>query len=155
MVEVIDTILTYLISNYALYLVATMGVIISYTIGILTLIKKPIKKLTSKIPDERLRKLANKMFILFAFVISFSVWSVLNFVAPQYFPFEIIEVVLTGAFSIVIYALGDGVITKSKAQQLVDTIAEVADDKKADEKKAEKVEKKPESAIKEYLKKVK
>ena len=155
MVEVIDSILTYLTSNYALYLVATMGVIISYTIGILTLIKKPIKKLTAKIPNERLRKLANKMFILFAFVISFSVWSVLNFVAPQYFPLEIIEVVLTGAFSIVIYALGDGVINKSQAQQLVDTIAEVADDKKADEKKAEKVEKKPESAIKEYLKKVK
>jgi hypothetical protein len=67
----------------------------------------------------------------------------------------LVEILLTGAFSIVIYAFGDGVLTKSQAQQLVDTIAEVADDKKADEKKAEKVEQKPESAIKEYLKKVK
>jgi hypothetical protein len=132
-----------------------MGVIISFTIGILTLIKKPIKKLTAKIPNEKVRKLANKMFIVFAFGFSFIAWFVLNLVAPSYFSLEGIEVLLTGAFSIVLYALGDGVITKSKAQQLVDTIAEVADDKKADEKKSEKVEKKPESAIKEYLKKVK
>ena len=133
MVEVINSILTYLTSNYALYLVATMGVIISFTIGILTLIKKPIKKLTAKIANEKVRKLANKMFIVFAFAFSFIAWFVLNLVAPSYFSLEAIEVLLTGAFSIVLYALGDGVITKSKAQQLVDTIAEVADDKKADD----------------------
>ena len=126
-----------------------MGVIVSFTIGILTLIKKPIKKLTSKITNEPLRKLANKIFIFFAFGISFGAWALLNLFAPQYFSIQSVEILLTGAFSIVIYALGDGVITKSRAQQLIDTISEVADD--------EKTEKSPESesAIEKYLKKVK
>ena len=155
MVEVIDSILTYLTSNYPLYLVATMGVIISFTISILNLIKKPIKKWTAKLPNERLRKLANKVFIPLAFLISFLIWLALNFVASHYFPLQVLEVLLTGAFSIVIYECGEGLLAQPKAKQLVDTIAEVADDIKADEKKAEKVEQKPESAIKEYLKKVK
>jgi hypothetical protein len=130
-----------------------MGVIVSFTIGILTLIKKPIKKLTAKIQGERLRKLVNKVFIAIAFGISTFAWYILNLVAPQYFSIEAVEIILTGALAIVLYALGDGVITKSKAQQLVETITDVADEKKA-EQKTEKAEKK-ESAIKEYLKKVK
>ena len=134
-----------------------MGVIVSFTIGILTLIKKPIKKITAKITNEQLRKLANKVFIAFAFSISFGAWAILHCVAPAYFDIEAVEILLTGALAVVLYALGDGVITKSKAQQLVEKITEVAEDKKAEQKKDEEIkpEKKKESAIKEYLKKVK
>lgn len=156
MVDIIRQILTYLVANYALYLVVTMGIIVSLTIAILTFIKKPIKKLTAKISNEKLRKLANKMFIVFAFAISTLAWVFLNVFAPAYFSLEAIEILLTGAFSIVLYAFGDGIITKSKAEQLVDTIAEVADDKKREQKKLEdKKSEKSESAIKDYLKKVK
>lgn len=157
MVDVMRQILTYLTSNYALYLVITMGVIVSFTIGILSLIKKPIKKLTAKIPNEKARKLANKMFILFAFAISALSWAILSLIAPSYFPLEALEVLLTGAFSIVIYAFGDGILTKSQAKQLVETITAVAEDKKEEQSQEQqaKTEKKKESAIKEYLKKVK
>ena len=84
--------------------------------------------------------------ILFAFAISFALWFALNIIAPQYFPIDAIVVVLTGAFSVVIYAFGDGVFTKSKTQQLVDSIKDFAEDEK---------KKKSDSAVAQYLKKVK
>ena len=132
MVEVIKQILNYLVSHYALYMVATMSIIISCTITILALIKKPIKKLTAKIGNERLRKLANKTFIVFAFAISGGVWFVLNVVAPSYFPLDGIEMLLTGAFAIVVYALGDGVVTTSSASKLIEKVADFADDARTD-----------------------
>lgn len=146
MADIIKSILDYLVANYALYLVVAMGIISSFTIAILALIKMPIKKLTAKIRNDRLRKLTNKIFIVFAFAISFALWFVLNVVAPNYFPIDAVEVICTGAFSVVIYALGDGVFTKSKAQQLVDSIKDFAEDEK---------KKKSDSAVAEYLKKVK
>ncbi len=152
MVDILQQMLTYLTSNYALYLVVTMSIIVSFTICVLTFIKKPIKTLTSKITNEKLRKFANKIFIVMAFTISFVAWFALNKFFPQYFNLEAVQVLLTGAFSIVVYALGDGIVTKSQAAQLVDAIVEVAEDKK--NTKAE-TEVKEESAIKEYLKKVK
>ena len=152
MVDLIRQFLTFLVNNYALYLIIVMGVIVSLTIGLLSLIKKPIKKLTSKIENAKLRKLANKMFIIFAFIISTLIWVSLYLCAPIYFPLDSVEILLSGAFSIVIYAFGDGIITKSAAQQLVETISEIAEDQNKDEKKTEK--EKAKSAVKEYLKKV-
>ena len=134
MEQLVRQILDYLVANYALYMVVTMGVIISLTIAILTLIKKPIKLLTNKIKNEKLRKLANKPFIVLAFVISACIWGALSFVSEHYFPFEGIKVLLTGAFSIVVYAFGDGIITKPTAEQLVETIKEIDEDKVVDEK---------------------
>ncbi len=146
MTEVLKSIFDYLVSNYALYLVATMSIIVSFTIAVLSLIKIPIKRLTSKIKNERLRKLINKVFIVIAFGISFGAWLLLNIISEYYFPLETVKILLTGAFSIVIYAFGDGVITKPKAKQLIDSIIDFADDK--DNKQGE-------SAVEEYLKKVK
>lgn len=128
MEQLIKQILDYLMANYALYMVVTMGVIISLTIAILTLIKKPIKLITGKIKNEKLRKLANKPFIILAFAISACIWGVLSFISQHYFPFETIKVLLTGAFSIVVYAFGDGIITKPTAEQLVETIKEIDED---------------------------
>ena len=149
MCEVINSVLDYLIANYTLYMVVTMGVIISLTIGLLSLIKKPIKKLTSKISNEQLRKLANKVFIFCAFGISAGAWLLLKVVAPQYFAAEIIEMILTGAFSIVIYSLGDGVITKPSAQKLIEEI------KDFDEQQKDNTTEKKVDPIKEFWKKVK
>lgn len=154
MVEVVKQILNYLISNYALYLVVIMSCIISFTIGFISLIKKPIKKLTQKIHNEKLRKLANKMFVFFSFGISALVWFVLNVIAPYYFPIDAILILLTGSFANVIYALGDGVITKSRAEQLVANIADVVDDngKKPTDEKTKGETSDP---VKEFWKKVK
>ena len=132
--EVAVQILNYLLKNYALYLVVTMSVIISLTIGLLTLIKKPLKKLTGKIKNEKLRKLANKPFILVAFGLSGLSWFALNKISAHYFPFEAMKVFLTGAMSIVAYSFADGVITKPQAKELVDTIKEIDGDKKLDKK---------------------
>lgn len=154
MIETINQILDFLIKNYALYMVVTMGVIISLTVGLLSVIKKPIKKLTGKIPNEKLRKLANKMFIIFAFALSALAWFALRVISPVYFSFELLEVLLTGAFSIVLYALGEGIITRTTAKDLVVEIVNDADEKIV-EKKTQKKSNKPDSAVTEFLKKVK
>ena len=146
MMEVLKNIFDYLLSNYALYLVVTMSIIVSVTIAVLSLIKIPIKKLTSKIRNERLRKLVNKVFIVIAFGISYGAWVLLNIISEYYFPLESVKILLTGAFSIVIYAFGDGVITKPKAKQLLDSIMDFADGTDGQGEK---------SAVEEYLKKVK
>lgn len=125
MVELLCKIFDFLLSKYALYLVVMMGVIIMFTNTILMLVKKPIKKLTAKIANEKLRKLANKMFILFSFGISAIVWFALSKISSYYFPFEEIKVLLTGAFSTVIYAFGDGIINTSKAKDLIEDITKI------------------------------
>jgi hypothetical protein len=121
-------------------------------------IKKPIKKLTAKIPNERVRKLANKTFVILAFVFSGLSWISLHFIAPSYFAINTVQILLTGAFAVVLYALADGVVTKSKAQQIVETIADYAEDKenKAEqEKKDNKATKENADPIEEFWKQVK
>lgn len=132
--ELLKELFNYLLANYALYLVVMMGVIIALTNTLLMFLKKPIKLLTCKIKNNKARKLANKVLILIAFGISAGAWYVLNKVSNYYFPFDEIKVLLTGAFSTVIYALGDGVVTKSQANELVENIKDIAKDGKIDNK---------------------
>lgn len=156
MIEIVNQILDFLIRNYALYMVVTMSIIVSLTIFILSLVKKPIKALTGRIKDDRVRKLANKMFILFAFGLSAAVWVLLQIISPAYFQFEGDKILLTGAFSIVIYALGDGVITKSRALEMVNEIIKEPEKDKSSENKDETPSPdKGDSALTEFLKKVK
>ena len=131
--EWVKEIFNYLLANYALYLVVMMGVLIMITNTILMFIKKPIKKLTGKIENAKLRKLANKMFIIFAFAFSALGWFILNKVSAYYFPFDEIKVLLTGAFSIVIYAFGDGIINDKTAKVLVETVEQICEDKEINE----------------------
>jgi amino acid transporter len=152
MVEILNQILDFLVANYALYLVVTMSIIISLTISLITLIKKPIKNLTKKIKNERLQKLANKVFVVFAFAIAGISWVLLNWWYPKYFPVDAIQILLTGAFSVVLYELADGVVTKSKTQQIIDTITDFAQTEEQNKKQETKKETDP---IKEFWKKVK
>lgn len=133
MVDIVKGIFNYLLAHYALYLVVMMGVIIMLTNTILMFVKKPLKKLTAKIRIEKLRKLANKMFIVFAFGFCALMWFVLNKVSATYFPFDEIKVLLTGAFSIVIHAFGDGVVTEKQAKEIVKTVGEIVEDGKIDD----------------------
>ena len=133
MEELLNDIFDYLVANYAWYLVVMMSLIIAVTNTILMFVKKPIKALTGKIKNEKLRKLVNKIFIVLAFGFSALSWWGLSAISAQYFPFDTINVLMTGAFSIVIYAFGDGIITKSQSKQLVETTAEIVEDGKVDE----------------------
>jgi hypothetical protein len=126
---------------------------------LLAFIKKPIKALTGKIQNEKLRKLVNKIFIIFAFLISAAAWLGLNYFLPQYFSYQPIEVLLTGAFSVVLYAVGDGIITRDGAKKLVEEIISDTNEQKQKSEKKEKTlkEKTKEtgSAVADFLKKVK
>lgn len=158
MVEILNQILNYLVANYALYLVVTMSIIISLTISLITLIKKPVKCLTGKIKNPKLKALANKVFIVFAFAFSGAFWVALHFISPQYFSIDTIQIILTGAFAIVLYALGDGVLTKPKTQQIIDTIADFVEENKETKTEINPQKEQPQKAtdpIKEFWKKVK
>lgn len=155
MVEIVNQILNYLVANYALYMVVTMSIIISLTISLITLIKKPVKHLTGIIPNERVKRLANKIFVILAFAISGGFWVALHFVCPQYFSIDTVQILLTGAFSVVLYELADGVVTKSKTQQIIETITDFAEDKKEQPKQEIEQPKKETDPIKEFWKKVK
>lgn len=133
MEQVMNDILNFLVANYAWYLVVMMGLLISIINTVLMLVKKPIKSLTKKIKNEKLRKLANKIFIAFAFGFSALAWWGLSALSAEYFPFDTINVLLTGAFSTVIYSLGDGIVNGSKAKSLIETTIEIAGDGKVDE----------------------
>ena len=145
--EVLKQVFDYLLDNYALYMVVMMGVLIMVINTILMLVKKPIKKLTAKISNEKFRKLANKIFIFFAFGLSALAWFSLSKIWSEYFTYDEINVLMTGAFSIVIYALGDGIVNNSKAMELVENIKDFAEEGKTEEGK--------ESAVDGFWKKVK
>lgn len=159
MVEIIQEIFHYVTHHYALYLVVTMSLIASLTIALVSLIKKPIKKLTAKIETDRSRKLANNcIFIFIAFAISWLCWFILGKISPYYFSAKNVEALLTGAFSVVIYALGDGVITQKTAKTAIGKVIQIANEeteKVEKAEKAEKAEKPKKTAVEEYLKKIK
>jgi hypothetical protein len=127
--EWLEGLLTFLIENYALYLVVVMGVIVTFITCVLNLLKKPIKMLTGKISNEKLRKLANKSIIVLSFGVSVVLWLLLHKLLPDYFGFSAVEILITGALPVVVYAFGDGILTKSKAQSLSDAILAVVEDK--------------------------
>lgn len=137
MEQVIKEIFTYLTNNYAMYLVVMMGLLITIINTVLMFIKKPIKLLTKKIANAKLRALANKIFIVFAFGLSAVAWYGLSVLSAEYFPFDEIKVLLTGAFSIVVYALGDGIVNSSQAKALIASATEIVEDGKVDEEETQ------------------
>lgn len=137
MEEFIDYII-YISQHYGL----VMLIMIALIEAILFLIKQPIKLLTKKIPNERLRKLANKVLILLAFGIALGLYVAGHAILPQYVEFEAGKVVTTGAFAIVLYALGDGVVIRTKAAVIDQAAAEITPtiNKLANKEKLEKEE---------------
>ena len=128
MEALLEEIFAYLVAHYALYLVVVMGVLMALIVLLLNVLKKPIKKLTSKIQNEKVRKLANKGIIILSFGIAVLIWWLLHHFFPQYFEFKAVDVILSGALPIVLYSFGDGVITASKAKNIVNTVKDICDD---------------------------
>lgn len=137
--EWLNSMWTYIVANYALYVVVVMGTIVALITCVLNLLKKPIKAVTKKIENEKLRKFANKVIILLSFGLSVLLWYLLNLVLPNYFGFEFTSIMITGALPVVVYALGDGIITKSQAKLLADTVIEIVEDKKVTKQEQKQV----------------
>ena len=129
--------------SYVILVVVTMGIII----GLCALIKKPIKALTNRISNEKLRKFANKSIIILAYAISIGLYYLLAWLLPQYVTVDWVQILLSASLAIVAYALGDGVITKNTAKLAVDDLKEIVKDGKVDEN--------DKTAIKEFYDKVK
>lgn len=129
MKDLIKQILLFLLDNYELYVLAALVISMSLIMIVLNFAKIPIKKLTSKIPNEHIRKLANNCIIItMAFGLSALGWVVLHAILPNYFEINMTLILLDGAFPIVAYAYADGVIPKKKALEITETIKEIAND---------------------------
>ena len=118
-------IFVFIINNYGW----VYAIMVALIVGVLELIKLPYKKLTKRVKSEVVRKLLNKVIILFSFVVSFTLYYVGNIILPKYISCDTITIIGSALFSNVIYALGDGVINGNKAKKLVNVIQEIDVDK--------------------------
>ena len=85
MVEALKSVFDMLINQgYSLFTVVIILIMTTLVFVIIALLKKPIKALTKKIQNEKLRKLANKSIILLAFGLAVGLWFLANKIAPAY-----------------------------------------------------------------------
>ena len=143
---IIETI-GFLYENFSLFYVILMVLTMGIIIGLCALIKKPIKALTKRITNEKLRKFANKSIIILAYAISIGLYYLLAWLLPQYVTVDWVQITLSASLAIVAYALGDGVITKNTAKLAFDDLKEIVKDGKVDEN--------DKTAIEEFYDKVK
>lgn len=120
----------FLIENYGW----VYAIMVALIVGILELVKIPYKHFTKKIKNEVVRKLLNKVIILLSFVISFLLYYFGHIILPKYINCDTITILTSAMFSNVIYALGDGVINRNKAKQLVNAIHDINIDSDKDGK---------------------
>lgn len=120
----IEELSNWIIANYG-WISFIMIALIS---GLVELVKLPIKKLTSKIKNEKIRKLVNKSIILVTFAIAFGLRYVGSIVLPQFIEYKPVLSLVEGAFSNLVYAMGEGIIPTSKVKTIASTIKDVTDD---------------------------
>lgn len=124
-IKPIIEIFNFLINNYGW----VYTIMVALIVGILELIKLPYKHFTKKIKNEVVRKLLNKVIILFSFVISFLLYYFGHIILPKYISCDTVAILGSAMFSNVIYALGDGVINGNSAKKLVNAVVELDSDK--------------------------
>lgn len=129
MEALIKDVLTFLLQYYALYLVIFMSIVTAIIMVILNYTKKPFKKLTAKIENERVRKFVNNSVIICcSFILSFLLWLLLNLIAPNYFAIDYKIIFLNGAIPVVTYAFAEGWITADKAKEIIKDTTEKVND---------------------------
>ena len=129
MEALIKDVLTFLLQYYALYLVIFMSIVTAIIMVILNYTKKPFKKLTAKIENERVRKFVNNSVIICcSFILSFLLWLLLNLIAPNYFAIDYKIIFLNGAIPVVTYAFAEGRITADKAKEIIKDTTEKVND---------------------------
>lgn len=125
--------------HYGWFVTIFMTLLITIIGLILKLIKKPIKHFTAKIKNERIRKLVNKSIIILSFGIAIGVWFLLNHFFPEYFAIDWVQIVLSGALPVVVYAVLDGVISVDKVKNLANTVIDAAADGKITDDELKKI----------------
>lgn len=122
------------VSEYGWIAVIMVGVVT----GLVEVLKIPIKKLTAKITNEKLRKLANKSIIILTFGLSFLLDYLGSVVLPQYMTFTPTISFVEGAVSNLVYALAEGLISVKDATTIAEKVKNTASDGKvtADEAKS-------------------
>lgn len=122
------------VSEYGWIAVIMVGVVT----GLVEVLKIPIKKLTAKITNEKLRKLANKSIIILTFGLSFLLDYLGSVVLPQYMTFTPTISFVEGAVSNLVYALAEGLISVKDATTIAEKVKKTASDGKvtADEAKS-------------------
>lgn len=134
--------------NYSLSMIILSLCVVAIVYIIVNLIKKPIKYLTSKyIKNKNTRTLVNKSIILISFGVSIGIWYLLNWVLPTIVQIDWLMIALSGALPVVGYAFKDGFISKEQAKSAIEDLTKITEDGKLD--------KNDESAVKDYLNKVK
>jgi hypothetical protein len=126
----------YIVENFG-WIVLVMTVLVC---GLMELVKWPVKKLTAKIQNERIRKLANKSIILLSFGLAFLLEYVAHAIIPQYVSFSSAAALAEGAFANVLYLLGEGVITPEKAKAVVTQIKPIDSEASEDQSKKSAVD---------------
>lgn len=134
----------WLINNYGWITLIMVGLVA----GLVEILKLPYKKLTSKISNERIRKLANKFIILFSFGIAFLIRYLGSIWLSQFITFEPVLALCEGSFANIIYALSEGIISNSSVKTLSNTIKDVADDGVIDDAEIDKVKSEVDKATK-------
>jgi hypothetical protein len=122
------------VSEYGWIAVIMVGVVT----GLVEVLKIPIKKMTAKIRNEKLRKLANKSIIVLTFGLSFLLDYLGSVVLPQFINFTPTISFVEGAVSNLVYALAEGLISVKDATTVASKIKDTASDGKvtADEAKS-------------------
>lgn len=83
-------------------------------------VKTPYKKyVTSKIQDEGMRKLANKVIIVVGFGIAILIQWLTSLIFPDEVEFNVAIALIDGLASNVLYLLGEGVINKTQAVKII------------------------------------
>lgn len=144
--EFLQSVFTFLLAHYALYVVVVMGILMAIIYAVLNIVKKPIKKLTSNIQSQHLRRIVNTIIIALSFGFSALFWFILHYFVPQYFAFNGVEILWTGAAPVILYDIIERIsnkdeTAKDKALKVVDTIKEIVSDGKVDKKEAKDAEK--------------
>lgn len=151
--------LKFFYSNYSLATALLLVGIVGAVFGLVQLVKKPIKKLTAKITNEKLRKLANKSLIFLSFGFSVGLWFLLNVILPSVVQIDWALVLLTGALPVVAHAVYDGLIGSKTAKQAVEAIKDITEDGKIDKNDTTAIkdffDKNESPAVKEFLETIK
>jgi hypothetical protein len=129
MLELLKDVFTFLYEQEYGWFVTILMTMFMIIIGLLLkIIKKPIKHFTSKIKNEKLRKLANKSIIVLSFAIAIGFWYLLHYLLPQYFTINWGQIILSGALPIVAYAVFDGILPVEKVKKIVNKVIDATVD---------------------------
>ena len=120
-----------IVENYG-WVFLVMVLIVS---AVVEALKVPLKMLTSRIKSDKGRKAVNKVIILITFGMAFLVDYLASLISPSSVEFSSLKSMVVGAFSNLLYAVGEGLISLPTAKKVAEDIPVVTDEKADDKEK--------------------